>query len=187
MHSNEDAEDRKEIELAQQTYGDYKLKTSPDYTVPENQRINYSKKHQQMVLLEGSIHKLKVDFNQKIQELKIRKKEIVDHVANLNVRLTGINKELGTTEELFQPEIDKDAEYPENYFEIQDDDLDKFKKEKDAKKAKKGTKADKKDKKKKEEEEKEEEEEQEEEQAIKTDRSVDVSDKRCIARKNAKL
>lgn len=71
-----------------------------------------------MVLLEGSIHKLKVDFNQKIQELKIRKKEIVDHVSNLNVRLTEINKELGTTEELFQPEIDKDAEYPENYFEI---------------------------------------------------------------------
>jgi hypothetical protein len=30
-----------------------------------------------MVLLEGSIHKLKVDFNQKIQELKIRKKDIV--------------------------------------------------------------------------------------------------------------
>ena len=95
--------------------------------------------------------------------MKIRKKEIVDHVANLNVRLTEINKQLGTQEELFQPEIDKDSEYPENYFEIQDDDLEKFKKEKEAKKAKKGGKADKKDKKKKEEEEKEEEEENEEE------------------------
>lgn len=95
--------------------------------------------------------------------MKIRKKEIVDHVGNLNVRLTEINKQLGTTEELFQPEIDKDCEYPENYFEIQDDDLEKFKKEKEAKKAKKGGKADKKDKKKKEEEEKEEEEENEEE------------------------
>jgi hypothetical protein len=70
--------------------------------------------------------------------LKIRKKEIVDHVANLNVRLVEINKELGTTEELFQPEIDKDAEYPENYFEIQDADLEAFKKQKEeeARKAK---------------------------------------------------
>jgi hypothetical protein len=54
-----------------------------------------------MVLLEGSIHKLKVDFNQKIQELKIRKKEIVDHVLKLNERLTEINTELGVKEELY--------------------------------------------------------------------------------------
>ena len=74
-----------------------------------------------MVLLEGSIHKLKVDFNQKIQELKIRKKEIIDHVANLNTRLTDINSQLGQKDDvLFVPEIDKDLEYPENYFEIQD-------------------------------------------------------------------
>ena len=37
-------EDKKEIENALATFGDYKLKTSVDYTVPENQRINYQKK-----------------------------------------------------------------------------------------------------------------------------------------------
>lgn len=36
MHSGEDPEDRREIEIAQATYGDYKLKVSPEYTVPEN-------------------------------------------------------------------------------------------------------------------------------------------------------
>lgn len=77
MHNGEDPEDRRDIEVAQATYGDFKLKISPEYTVPENQRMNFQKKRQQMVLLEGSIHKLKVDFNQKIQELKIRKKDIV--------------------------------------------------------------------------------------------------------------
>lgn len=66
MHSGEDPEDRKEIEVALSTFGDYKLKLSPSYIVPENQRVNFSKKRQQMVLLEGSIHKLKVDFNKKI-------------------------------------------------------------------------------------------------------------------------
>ena len=93
-----------------------------------------------MVLLEGSIHKLKVDFNQKIQELKIRKKEIVDHVLKLNERLTVINTELGVKEELYQPSIDKDLEYPENFFEIKDSDIDEFKSKLEAEKLKaKGT------------------------------------------------
>jgi hypothetical protein len=83
-----------------------------------------------MVLLEGSIHKLKVDFNQKIQELKIRKKDIVDHVTKLNVRLTEINTELGVNETLFEPTIDSTVEYPENYFEINDADIENFKAQK---------------------------------------------------------
>jgi hypothetical protein len=40
-----------------------------------------------MVLLEGSIHKLKVDFNKKISELKVNKREIIDRVKRLNLRL----------------------------------------------------------------------------------------------------
>ncbi len=40
-----------------------------------------------MVLLEGSIHKLKVDFNKKISELKGRKRDIIDRVKKLNTRL----------------------------------------------------------------------------------------------------
>jgi cilia- and flagella-associated protein 44 len=55
--------------------------------VPENQRVNFAKKRQQMVLLEGSIHKLKVDFNKKISELKVRKREIIDRVKKQNLRL----------------------------------------------------------------------------------------------------
>lgn len=103
MHSGEDPEERKAIEEAWATFGDYKLKTAEDYQVPENQRVNFSKKRQQMVLLEGSIHKLKVDFNQKIQELKVRKKEIVDTVISINQRITTINTELGIKEDLIVP------------------------------------------------------------------------------------
>jgi topoisomerase IA-like protein len=36
MHSGEDPTDRKEIEIALSTYGDYKLKLASDYIVPEN-------------------------------------------------------------------------------------------------------------------------------------------------------
>ena len=63
-----------------------------------------------MVLLEGSIHKLKVDFNTKIQELKVRKMDIIYRVETLNERLVVINIELGTPEELFVPKIDMAVE-----------------------------------------------------------------------------
>lgn len=136
MHSGEDPEERKAIEEAWATFGDYKLKTAEDYQVPENQRVNFSKKRQQMVLLEGSIHKLKVDFNQKIQELKVRKKEIVDTVVSINQRITVINTELGVKEDLIVPQIDKDAEYPENFFEITDNDIDNYRYQKEVQAAK---------------------------------------------------
>ena len=71
-----------------------------------------------MVLLEGSIHKLKIDFNKKIQELKVRKKEIIDRVKKLNVRLKDINGELGEDMQLFEPSIDEKIEYPEKFFEV---------------------------------------------------------------------
>lgn len=40
----QDSDDKKNIELALATFGDYKLKTAIDYQVPENMRINYQKK-----------------------------------------------------------------------------------------------------------------------------------------------
>ena len=83
-----------------------------------------------MVLLEGSIHKLKVDFNKKISELKLRKKEIIDRVSVLNGRLSNINKELGDKSEPFVPSIDETVEYPEKFFEVQDSEIDAFKKAK---------------------------------------------------------
>ena len=127
MHSGEDPEDRKDIEVALRTFGDFKLKTSTDYQVPENDRINFDRKRQQMVLLEGSIHKLKVDFNQKIEDLRYRKKKIVDYVTKLNERLSEINTELGVKEELTVPTIDKELEYPEDFFDIKDSDIEEFK------------------------------------------------------------
>ena len=137
MHSGEDPEDRSQIEQAKQTYGDFKMKTSASYIVPENQRVNFAKKRQQMVLLEGSIHKLKVDFNKKIQELKLRKREIIDRVKNLNGRLGEINGDLNENVDLFVPTIDEAVEYPEKFFEIKEHDIENYRKQKveDLKKA----------------------------------------------------
>ena len=69
----------------------FSLKMSNDYEVPDNMQINFSKKRQQMVLLEGSIHKLKVDFNNKILEAKHKKKSIIASNEANNNRIAQIN------------------------------------------------------------------------------------------------
>ncbi len=45
----EDPADLAAIEFAQENMGDYKLKTDPEYVVPEHLRINAEKKRRQMV------------------------------------------------------------------------------------------------------------------------------------------
>jgi hypothetical protein len=55
----EDAKDAAAINYAQNNMGDYKLKTSQDYIVPENERIDTDKKKRQINLLSEGIHMLK--------------------------------------------------------------------------------------------------------------------------------
>lgn len=94
VDSHGDIERNPQILEAKATYGMYNLKMSADYEVPENMQINFSKKRQQMVLLEGSIHKLKVDFNNKILDLKHKKTAIIQNITQMNTRITQINKVL---------------------------------------------------------------------------------------------
>ena len=80
-----------------------------------------------MVLLEASIYKLKMDFNTKIQELKLRKKEILTRVEVLYSRIGAINEDLSTPEELVLPKINEAIEYPQKFFEVNDKDIDEYK------------------------------------------------------------
>lgn len=81
-----------------------------------------------MVLLEGSIHKLKVDFNKKISELKVRKRDIIEKLKHLNGRLGAINTDLGDNNDVFEPSIDETVEYPEKFFEVGDQDIEAYRK-----------------------------------------------------------
>ena len=103
------------------------LKRDEHYQVPESQQTNFTKKRQQMVLLEASIYKLKMDFNTKIQELKLRKKEILTRVEVLYSRIGAINEDLHTPEELVLPKINEAIEYPQKFFEVNDKDIDEYK------------------------------------------------------------
>ena len=55
--NQDDPRDLEAIQRAEATIGDYKLKTSPDYHVPEDQHTDAAKKKLQMCLLEDSLVK----------------------------------------------------------------------------------------------------------------------------------
>ena len=126
MNRGEDKNEKAKIEEARRTYGEYSLKMDEGYEVPESEQVDYKKKRQQMILLEGSIHKIKVDFNIKVNDLRVRKQDIINNVKRLYERLDTINKELETPEELILPQIDEKVEYPEKDFNVTDQDIEDF-------------------------------------------------------------
>ena len=77
----EDPRDLAAIDYARKNMGDCKLKTDKDYVVPEDQRVNAEKKRRQMVLLEESIHAIKMGYNQRYLALRELKRRIVENVT----------------------------------------------------------------------------------------------------------
>jgi cilia- and flagella-associated protein 44 len=59
------------------TKGDYKLKCSPDYMVPENERLNVSRKKKHLFLHYQYLFEEKKDFNKRLDNLRLKKKELV--------------------------------------------------------------------------------------------------------------
>lgn len=121
LSSGHDKKELEDIEVAKRTFGEYKLKKSSDYEVPEDQQMNHMKKRQQMILLESSIHNIKVKFNDKVHELRKRKVVIIDNVDSLYSRLSEINKELGLNDETVKFFIDDKVENPAKMYTVDDD------------------------------------------------------------------
>lgn len=120
-----DPMDRRDIETALATMGDFKLKTNPDYVVPKNLCVNASQKRRQMFLLMESSHNLKMELNSRLLALRENKSRLIDWVKEQNLVISEINKELEVNEELRKPGF-QDDEWPENYYKVTDEDLDEF-------------------------------------------------------------
>lgn len=94
--------------------GDYKLKSDPHYIVPENQRVNAERKRRQMVLLQESVHYIKMALNERFLALRDLKARIIKNIQQDNIRLRAIYQELGLpTTDLFEPTLDA-SEWPEH-------------------------------------------------------------------------
>lgn len=130
----EDIKNNAEIKRAQENIGDYKLKSSPDYEVPDKERMNMSKQKKHILLLEKFVYSVKMDFNKNLEKLRERKHTIIEKIKTTNIRITGINQKLSVDEKLFEPSLDEQLECPEKVFNVTDDEVVIRRKEKDEEK-----------------------------------------------------
>ncbi|CAE8657611.1 unnamed protein product [Polarella glacialis] len=128
--TTEDPRDLDQIAHAQATLGNYMLKTSDTYQVPENQRMNAEKKRRQMFLLEESMHAIKTEFNHRVLALRDFRQQVRAEVERDLLALREIDDQLGTTtdwvNDLLDGQEDAPAEFPEQRFEYDDIDIKAF-------------------------------------------------------------
>merc|ERR1740138_1975067 len=93
--SYEDPLDVEAIAHAEATLGNYMLKTSDSYQVPENQRMNAEKKRRQMFLLEESMHAIKTEFNHRVLALRDFRQQVRAEVQRDVAALQEIDAQLG--------------------------------------------------------------------------------------------
>ena len=117
-----DPQDEGEIDLAKRTMGDYSLKTSPNYVVPESERVNAWKKRRQMVELINAAWNLKKEFNEQLLGLRQLKVRLIDKIKEHNGRVAEINAELRLDEEMFNPDFHAE-EWPEKDYLVSADDV----------------------------------------------------------------
>lgn len=101
----DDPIDLEKIRKAEKNMGDYPLKRSASYRVPENMRINTEKKRRQRILLIESIYNIKAEFNARILAIRDVKEKSVAWIQKANQRIVEINKILNVDESLFQPSL----------------------------------------------------------------------------------
>ena len=74
--------------------GNFSLKTDDDYVVPEAQRVNAQKKRRQLVLLDESIHAIKINFNERVFALRDLKMRLIGSFASDDQRPAEIEPRL---------------------------------------------------------------------------------------------
>ena len=81
--------------------------------MPEAQRVNAQKKRRQLVLLDESIHAIKLGFNERVLALRDLKRRMLDHMHEEEGRLAEINAELGAPPPVPPPTSLEPEEEPE--------------------------------------------------------------------------
>ena len=117
---------QKKIEEADKMKGNYVLKASEEYIVPENEQKNAKIKRNEMILLQESLHNIKEQFNIRVIELRNKKSTITQRLIQLNKRVGEIKKELGLSEVLFEPQVLTLEEEPEKMWDISEKEIKKY-------------------------------------------------------------
>ena len=132
--NEEDAKTVAEIAYCEKHMGDYLLKTSPDYVMPEHARPTAERKAKQLILLEHSVHQLRSEFNQRLVGMRDLKKRLCESINADKSRIKEIGSKLHVESD-FVPHALQHEEEPEKRFAIDRAGLEQF--EKDQEKARK--------------------------------------------------
>ena len=90
----ENPDDVAAIRDAERNMGDFKLKSDPNFVPPDDERVTPQRKRQQMLLLEDGMYQKKMDFNRRFLALRDVKRAVCAAIADKNVELRSVNKEL---------------------------------------------------------------------------------------------
>ena len=75
--------------------GNFKLKESDDYQIPDGEEVNLEKKLKQLVLLEKTCIVYRLQFNEKFLALRLLKRDLIVSIQQDNRRVRAIDQELG--------------------------------------------------------------------------------------------
>lgn len=113
--------DVKVIAEAQQTIGDYKLKTDPNFEVIEEGRDTTIKKLQELLKTREDIFNIRNDYNQRIFGLRSKKKELIDYIRNKLKKLVEIHMEIPLAKRAtpkINVKFNHNLEFPERNFNL---------------------------------------------------------------------
>ncbi|EGD81535.1 hypothetical protein PTSG_02254 [Salpingoeca rosetta] len=122
-----DPSDEAKIKHLRQNMGDYKLKTSKDYFVPVEERVNTAKKRDQIMALRKRIYDAKTIFNSHILTLRRHKVDAIEKIKVCRDLLRVLYAQLGRPETDL-PEVPKllSSEFPERRDDVTPERLAKF-------------------------------------------------------------
>ena len=79
----EDPHDVELLRIATESIGDYKLKSSKDYVVPEDQQVTTERKRHELLLLRNKLFEYRRNYNKKLIGLRDRKIQDISKVRDI--------------------------------------------------------------------------------------------------------
>ncbi|CAH6792361.1 cilia- and flagella-associated protein 44 [Phodopus roborovskii] len=124
----EDPKDVQAIREAQIFMGDFNLKTSPDYKIPEHMRINAAKKEEELGHLDSMAHAKKKYMNKCILSLRDLKLAVIEEIQCLVQELKNIQLSIPSSKHIPIPQVPQiyPEEVPERRFQYDEETLLRF-------------------------------------------------------------
>ncbi|VDN21337.1 unnamed protein product [Dibothriocephalus latus] len=111
----EDPVDVAAIKYVRENMGDYKLKSSPNYTVPEHERRTAKKTRLVLLSTMRQLSERQADFNQRVLRLRDKKANIIQQLRLLDEELAKVSSALPESAIVVRLKISDldDEEFPE--------------------------------------------------------------------------